>query len=53
VASDDPDHVVALLGLDGLVVVRTTDATLVCRADDVQRVKQLQALVAEVAPDKS
>lgn len=53
VVSDDPAHVVALLGVDGLVVVRTADATLVCRADDVQRVKALQALVAAQHPDRA
>lgn len=53
VVSDDPSHVVALLGVDGLVVVRTADATLVCRADDVQRVKALQALVADQHPERA
>lgn len=53
VVSDDPAHVVALLGVDGLVVVRTAEATLVCRADDVQRVKALQALVAAQHPDRA
>lgn len=51
--SDDPAHVVALLGVEGLVVVRTAHATLVCRADDVQRVKALQALVAAQHPERA
>lgn len=53
VASDDPEHLVALLGVEGLVVVHTAEATLVCRADDVQRVKELHALIARAAPDRA
>lgn len=53
VVSDDPAHVVALLGVEGLVVVRTADATLVCRAADAQRVKALAALVAAQHPDRA
>jgi mannose-1-phosphate guanylyltransferase len=53
VASEDPDHLVALVGVEGLVVVHTAEATLVCRADDAQRVKELQALVARSAPHKA
>jgi mannose-1-phosphate guanylyltransferase len=51
VASSDPDHLVALLGCEGLVVVHTPTATLVMPAADAQRVKQLHALVAEQHPD--
>jgi mannose-1-phosphate guanylyltransferase len=50
VASDDPAHLVTLLGVEGLVVVHTAQATLVCRAEDAQRVKELQALVARSHP---
>ncbi len=42
----DPDTVVALLGVSGLVVVRTPQAVLVARAEDAERIKEL---VAEVA----
>jgi mannose-1-phosphate guanylyltransferase len=51
VASSDPDHLVTLVGCEGLVVVHTPTATLVMPADDAQRVKELHARVAEVAPD--
>ena len=34
-------HLVALLGVEGLVVVHTEDATLVCRKEDAERVKKL------------
>ncbi len=46
VASADPDHLVALVGCTGLVVVHTARATLVVPADQAQRVKDLHALVA-------
>lgn len=38
-----PDKVVALLGVEGLVVVDTGDALLVCPRDHAQRVRELHA----------
>ena len=43
IVSDDPAHMVAAVGVEGLVIVHTRDATLVCRADDAERVKDLAA----------
>lgn len=37
----DPDHLVALLGVDDLIVVKTDDATLVCHKDQAQAIKEL------------
>ena len=51
VASSDPDHLVALVGCEGLVVVHTPAATLVVPADQAQRVKELHALVQDRAAD--
>jgi mannose-1-phosphate guanylyltransferase len=51
VASNDPEHLVALVGCEGLVVVHTPKATLVMPADQAQRVKELHALVAAQAPE--
>jgi mannose-1-phosphate guanylyltransferase len=51
VASNEPDHLVALVGCEGLVVVHTAEATLVMPAAEAQRVKDLHALVAEQAPE--
>lgn len=46
------DHVVAVLGVTGLVVVHTPDATLVTTLEAAERVKALVGDVAEVAgPD--
>lgn len=51
VTSSDPEHLVALVGCEGLVVVHTPTATLVMPADQAQRVKELHAAVAEQAPE--
>lgn len=45
VVSDDPAHVVALVGCEDLIVVRTADATLVCRADRAELVKSIAGRV--------
>ncbi|SEO70874.1 mannose-1-phosphate guanylyltransferase [Trujillonella endophytica] len=43
VFSDDPEHLVALVGLRDSVVVHTADVTMVCPVSDAERVKQLLA----------
>ena len=43
--SDDPSHLIATIGVEGIIVVRTVDATLVCKATDAERVKELVALL--------
>jgi mannose-1-phosphate guanylyltransferase len=45
VFSDDPDHLVALVGVRDSVVVHTADVTMVCAVSDAERVKQLLAAV--------
>ncbi|MGY1690043.1 mannose-1-phosphate guanylyltransferase [Geodermatophilus sp. SYSU D01105] len=47
VVSDDPDHLVALVGVRDSVVVHTADATMVCPVADAERVKELLAVVEE------
>jgi mannose-1-phosphate guanylyltransferase len=47
VVSEDPRHLVALVGCEDLIVVHTPMATLVCRNGQAERVKQLAALAAE------
>lgn len=39
--SNDPNHLIATIGCENLVVVRTDYATLICPADQAQRVKEL------------
>ena len=51
VTSSDPNHLVTLVGCEGLVVVHTPAATLVMPAAQAQRVKELHARVVEVAPE--
>ena len=51
VTSSDPNHLVTLVGCEGLVVVHTPAATLVMPAAQAQRVKDLHARVVEVAPE--
>ncbi len=43
------DHTIALIGVEDLIVVTTPDATLVCRRDQAQQVKQL---VKELGDDR-
>jgi mannose-1-phosphate guanylyltransferase len=47
VLSDDPDHLIALVGVRDSVVVHTADVTMVCPVGDAERVKQLLAAVEE------
>ncbi|WP_409330495.1 mannose-1-phosphate guanylyltransferase [Trujillonella humicola] len=45
VFSDDPEHLVALVGVRDSVVVHTADVTMVCPVGEAERVKQLLAEV--------
>jgi mannose-1-phosphate guanylyltransferase len=47
VASSDPGHIVATLGCEDLIVIHTPEATLVCRADRAESIKELHKLVGE------
>jgi len=47
VLSDDPGHLVALVGVRDSVVVHTADVTMVCPVTDAERVKQLLAAAEE------
>lgn len=41
IAVSEDNHLIALLGVDDLVVVHSPDATLVCRRDMAERIKEL------------
>lgn len=45
VVSDDPQHLVATIGCEDLIVIHTPKATLVCRAADAEKIKQLHGEV--------
>jgi mannose-1-phosphate guanylyltransferase len=47
VASSDPQHLIATIGCEDLIIVHTPDATLVCRANDAEGIKELHRLVGE------
>ncbi|MGC3994116.1 MAG: mannose-1-phosphate guanylyltransferase [Propionicimonas sp.] len=49
VVNTDADSVIGLLGVSGLLVVRTPQATLVARAEDAERIKELVAAVTDQA----
>jgi mannose-1-phosphate guanylyltransferase len=45
-ASSDPEHLIATIGCDDLIIVHTPDATLVCRADRADSIKELHRQLA-------
>jgi mannose-1-phosphate guanylyltransferase len=47
VASADAEHLIALIGCENLIVVHTDNATLVCPADQAEKIKELCKTVAE------
>ena len=47
VASSDPNHLVAVMGCDDLIVVHTPEATLVCPKDEAENIKALYGIVSD------
>jgi mannose-1-phosphate guanylyltransferase len=47
VISDDPDHLITMIGVSDMVIVHTRDATLVCQKDDSQKIKDMVAKLKE------
>ena len=47
VFSNEPGHRICTIGCEDLVIVHTADATLVCRAEDAQKVKDMAGAVPE------
>jgi mannose-1-phosphate guanylyltransferase len=52
VISDDPGHLVSLIGISDMIVVHTRDATMVCHKSEAQRVKELVGKVKEKYGDR-
>lgn len=52
IVAEDPDHLVAAIGLRAMVVVSTREVTLVCPRDESQRVKELVEAVRAAHPDR-
>jgi len=47
VISEDPEHLMTLIGISDMIVVHTKDATMVCPKGEAQRVKELVGKVKE------
>lgn len=47
IASNDPKHLIATIGCEDLLIIHTPDATLVCRADRAESIKELHQRVGE------
>jgi mannose-1-phosphate guanylyltransferase len=47
VASSDPRHLIVTSGCEDLIVIHTPEATLVCRADQAESIKEIHKLVGE------
>ncbi len=47
VASNDPKHLIATIGCDDLIIIHTPEATLVCRKDKAEAIKELHKQVGE------
>ena len=52
ICNEDRDKLVAVVGLEGMVVVNTKDAMLVCHKDDVPKVKELLEKIEQKGLDK-
>jgi mannose-1-phosphate guanylyltransferase len=51
VASSDDNHLIATIGCEDLIIIHTPDATLVCRADKAEDIKQLHAQLGQRFPE--
>ena len=47
IASSDPGHLVAAVGCEDLIIIHTPDATLVCRKDQAESIKEVHRQVGE------
>ena len=47
VASNEPEHLIAAIGCEKLLIIHTKDATLVCPADKAEQIKELHKLAQE------
>ncbi len=46
-ASSDPNHLIATIGCEDLIVIHTPDATLVCHKDQAEAIKEMHRQVGE------
>ena len=46
-ASSDPEHLIATIGCENLIIIHTPDATLVCHKDHAEEIKEMHRQVGE------
>jgi len=49
--SDDPEELITTIGVEDLIIIRAGKSTLVCKAEDAERIKQLHQRVGEEVGD--
>ena len=52
IVTEDKGHLIAVIGLENMVVAHSPDATLVCHVDETQRLKELLELISSHNGDK-
>ena len=52
IITEDKGHLIAIIGLENMVVAHSPDATLVCHIDQTQRLKELLELIGEHHSEK-
>jgi mannose-1-phosphate guanylyltransferase len=52
IATEDDGHLIAVIGLENMVVAHSPDATLVCPIDQTQRLKELLELFKDNDKEK-
>ena len=50
--SDDPDHLIATVGCEDLIIIHTAKSTLVCPKSQAERIKELHKQVGEIHGDE-
>jgi len=50
--SNDPGELITTIGCEDLIIIRTGKSTLVCKASEAEKIKQLQAMVVRQAGDE-
>lgn len=48
IVGDQKDHLIATIGCENLVIIHTAKSTLICPADQAQKIKQMQGMVKDV-----
>ncbi len=52
IVTEDPDHLIAAIGLENMVVAHSPDATFVCPVSQAQRLKELLELIERYSGEK-